>query len=119
MKPNVLPNPWHILHLLWVYFTLLGTALVFGAIAGLVARRIWFAAFLLLVTPVMGQEIEVVAPAEIPLVAVDTKSREIFVLGHRGCLRGPLYIKNDEGKKIFELADGAYYPLGCNRKEPQ
>jgi hypothetical protein len=30
------------------------------------------------------------------------------------CLVGPLEIKDDKGRRIFDLAAGQTYPVGCN-----
>jgi len=38
---------------------------------------------------------------------------EMFRMGARACLRGPLVFQDIDGKPIFRLDDGVEYPVGC------
>ena len=43
-------------------------------------------------------------------------NREIFRMSPGACLRGPLYFLDRDGKKLFELKEGVYFPTSCNTK---
>lgn len=74
-------------------------------------------AALLLAMPSSAQEVFVTTQNyTYLLLAVDTQRREIFAMSPGACLRGPLFIKNDKGENVFELAGGADFPAGCSRQ---
>jgi hypothetical protein len=50
-----------------------------------------------------------------PLVV--TSPVEIFRLDKGGCLRGPLVIRDVEGKEKFRLTPGTEYPSGCGAQK--
>lgn len=38
------------------------------------------------------------------------------VLGSQGCIRGPFKIVDKNGKEVFSIENGKWYPLGCNKE---